>query len=59
MIDRFDDDSSLFFALDNAMFDTSIAAWDAKRYRDSEAAADRNRDSGSDLPRLPFQIWVQ
>jgi hypothetical protein len=26
----------LFFALDNAMFDASIAAWDAKRYWDSE-----------------------
>jgi hypothetical protein len=31
-----DDDVKLFFALDNAMFDSSIAAWDAKRYWDSE-----------------------
>jgi hypothetical protein len=31
-----DDDVKLFFALDNAMFDASIAAWDAKRYWDSE-----------------------
>src|SRR5215469_3045416 len=36
--DRFglDDQVELFFALNNAMFDTSIAAWDAKRYWDSE-----------------------
>jgi hypothetical protein len=27
-----DDQVKLFFALNNAMFDTSIAAWDAKRY---------------------------
>jgi len=31
-----DDQVKLFFALDNAMFDSSIAAWDAKRYWDSE-----------------------
>jgi hypothetical protein len=31
-----DDDVKLFFALDNAMFDASVAAWDAKRYWDSE-----------------------
>ena len=31
-----DDEVKLFFALDNAMFDASIAAWDAKRYWDSE-----------------------
>jgi hypothetical protein len=34
--DQLDDDVKLFFALNNAMFDTSIAAWDAKRYWDSE-----------------------
>ena len=33
---QLDDDVKLFFALNNAMFDTSIAAWDAKRYWDSE-----------------------
>jgi hypothetical protein len=33
---QFDDEVKLFFALDNAMFDASIAAWDAKRYCDSE-----------------------
>jgi hypothetical protein len=31
-----DDDVKLFFALDIAMFDASIAGWDAKRYWDSE-----------------------
>jgi hypothetical protein len=31
-----DNEIKLFFALDNAMFDTSIATWDAKRYWDSE-----------------------
>lgn len=31
-----DDDVKLFFALDNAMFDASIVAWNAKRYWDSE-----------------------
>jgi hypothetical protein len=31
-----DEDVKLFFTLDNAMFDASIAAWDAKRYWDSE-----------------------
>ena len=31
-----DDQVKLCFALNNAMFDTSIAAWDAKRYWDSE-----------------------
>jgi hypothetical protein len=31
-----DDDVKLFFELDNAMFDASIAAWDANRYWDSE-----------------------
>lgn len=34
--DPLDDEVKLFFALNNAMFDTSIAAWDAKRYWDSE-----------------------
>jgi hypothetical protein len=34
--DQLDDQVKLFFALNNAMFDTSIAAWDAKRYWDSE-----------------------
>jgi hypothetical protein len=33
---QLDDEVKLFFALDNAMFDSSIAAWDAKRYWDSE-----------------------
>ena len=33
---QLDDQVKLFFALDNAMFDASIAAWDAKRYWDSE-----------------------
>jgi hypothetical protein len=33
---RLDDDVKLFFALNNAMFDASIAAWDAKRYWNSE-----------------------
>jgi len=33
---QLDDQVKLFFALNNAMFDTSIAAWDAKRYWDSE-----------------------
>ena len=31
-----DDEIKLFFVLDNTMFDVSIAAWDAKRYWDSE-----------------------
>lgn len=30
-----DDDVKMFFALDNALFDASIAAWDAKRTYDS------------------------
>ena len=34
--ERLDDQVKLFFALNNVMFDTSIAAWDAKRYWDSE-----------------------
>lgn len=34
--DQLDDQVRLFFALNNAMFDTSIATWDAKRYWDSE-----------------------
>jgi hypothetical protein len=34
--DQLDDEVKLFFALNNAMFDTSIATWDAKRYWDSE-----------------------
>ena len=34
--DQLDDEVKLFFALNNAMFDTSIAAWDAKRYWDSK-----------------------
>ena len=34
--DQLDNDVKLFFALNNAMFDASIAAWDAKRYWDSE-----------------------
>jgi len=33
---QLDDDVKLFFALDNAMFDASIVAWNAKRYWDSE-----------------------
>jgi hypothetical protein len=33
---KLDEEVKLFFALDNAMFDASIAAWDAKRYWDSE-----------------------
>lgn len=33
---RLDDDVKLLFVLNNAMFDASIAAWDAKRYWDSE-----------------------
>jgi len=33
---QLDDQVKLFFALNNAMFDTSIAAWDTKRYWDSE-----------------------
>ena len=33
---QLDDEVKLFFALDNAMLDSSIAAWDAKRYWDSE-----------------------
>jgi len=33
---QLDDQVKLFFAINNAMFDTSIAAWDAKRYWDSE-----------------------
>lgn len=31
----FDDDARMFFALENAMFDAGIAAWDAKRTYDS------------------------
>jgi hypothetical protein len=31
-----DDDVKMFFALDNALFDSSIAAWDTKRAYDSE-----------------------
>lgn len=31
-----DDDVKMFFALDNALFDASIAAWDTKRTYDSE-----------------------
>lgn len=31
-----ENDVKLFFALTNALFDASIAAWDAKRYYDSE-----------------------
>jgi len=34
--ERLDDQVKLFFVLNNVMFDTSIAAWDAKRYWDSE-----------------------
>ena len=34
--EQLDDQVKLFFALNNAMFDTSIAAWDAKRFWDSE-----------------------
>jgi len=33
---QLDDDVKMFFVLDNGMFDASIAAWDAKRYWDSE-----------------------
>lgn len=33
---QLDDDVKLFFTLNNAMFDASIAAWNAKRYWDSE-----------------------
>lgn len=33
---RLDEDVKLFFVLNNAMFDASIAAWDAKRHWDSE-----------------------
>ena len=33
---QLDDQVKLFFAVNNAMFDTTIAAWDAKRYWDSE-----------------------
>lgn len=34
--DTLDDEVMLFLTLNNAMFDASIAAWDAKRYWDSE-----------------------
>lgn len=34
--DQLDDQVKLFFVLNITMFDTSIAAWDAKRYWDSE-----------------------
>ena len=33
---QLDNQVKLFFTLNNAMFDSSIAAWDAKRYWDSE-----------------------
>jgi hypothetical protein len=34
--DQLDDEVKLFFALNNGMFDTSIAVWNTKRYWDSE-----------------------
>jgi len=37
--EQLDDQVKLFFVLNNAMFDTSIATWDAKRYWDSERPA--------------------
>jgi hypothetical protein len=47
-----DDDAKLFFALNNAELDASIAVWEAKRFYDSERpiAAVRFLNSGKTIP---------
>ncbi|PSB30088.1 DUF6851 domain-containing protein [Chlorogloea sp. CCALA 695] len=58
-----DDDVQMFFILNNALFDTSIAVWDTKRVYDSERPVTAIRylideDWQSYIPTPPFPEYV-